>query len=342
MTATRSITSCAWRKAALAAMTWSVSAAAMAAGYVGTALPTFGGPQTVPNGIDNSGAVTGTSYSASWVQRAFLWKDGTMTDIGAAGATTSTGTESNPAGEVVGALSGNTYSMGFVYSNGVMTPLSWYAFGINAAGDAVGGDYVRAFLYRDGVSTDLGTLGGSSATARAINNAGTIVGYVNNVAGTPMRGFVWKDGVLTLIEPLAGDSTIALDVNDAGEVLGMTSIASDPNAWHVFVWKNGVMTDTGIAAVKGTIPAAGYAINNAGDVLTEGGVLIGGAFTPVANMLPPELAPGSHDGFYWFQPTLTSMNDAGQVVGMINAIDSVNRTGKTVGFVLSPSVLCNN
>lgn len=322
-----------------------MSFSAMATGYVATILPTLGGSQTVPKGIDSSGGVTGESHTGT-ARHAFLWKNGTMTDLGVlniGGSVGSWGFKSNPAGQVTGTLFGGAYPYAFGYANGVMTDIAYngYGYGINAAGEMVGGSNGRAFLYRDGVLNDLGTFGYGSATARAINNAGAVVGYVSAVNGSGLRSFVWKNGEVTIIEPMAGDSTIALDVNDAGEILGMTSIAADPNAWHVFTWKNGVMTDTGISAQKYTIPSEGYAINNAGHVLTPTGMLNNGVFTPVADMLPPELAPGLRDGFYWVWPKLTSMNDAGQVTGIIAKRPAGSPVFTTIGYVLTPAAVCN-
>lgn len=345
MTTTRSMVSNILRLTAVAAIGWSISTLAAAGGYVATVLPTLGGANTLPNGIDNSGAVTGESNTGQ-ARHAFLWKNGVMTDlgvIGTGGSTNSWGTKSNPAGQVVGTLFGGGTPYGFVHSGGVMTALaSGYGYGINAAGDVVGGGDTRAFLYSDGVLTDLGTFGRGSATARAINNVGLVVGYASNTDGSGLRGFVWDGASASFIAPMAGDSTIALDINDAGEVVGMTSIAADPNAWHVFVWKNGVMTDTGISASKYTLPASGYAINNAGNVLTPSGVLVNGVFTPIAQMLPPELAPGMRDGAYWMFPRLTGMNDAGQVTGSINRLDMSTYATKVVGFVLTPASICGD
>ena len=241
-------------------------------------------------------------------------------------------------------MSGGSYPGAYLYSDGVMKLITGgYGNGINAAGDVVGSSNSgSAFLYKDGLLTDLGTFARSTATAQAINNAGTIVGHSADTSGNT-RGFIWKNGGVTLIPPMAGNLTVAMDINDAGDVVGLTSIAADPNTWHVFIWKNGVMTDTGISAPR-TIPANGYSINNAGHVLTPGGVLINNVFTPVAAMLPPEWAQGyrPESNTFWYFPALTGMNDAGQLTGATKVQDMT--TGlliKVVGFLLTPGTMCN-
>jgi probable HAF family extracellular repeat protein len=73
---------------------------------------------------------------------------------------------------------------GLVFPGSVNYPYS-YGTGINDAGDVVGvlsnyTTYTReAFLYRNGQTQYLGTLGGSNAEATDINNAGDIVGTIN-------------------------------------------------------------------------------------------------------------------------------------------------------------------
>ena len=78
------------------------------------------------------------------------------------------------------------------------------AAAVNDRGQVVGSSLTRsgeehAFLWQDGVMTDLGTLRGKNygTYAFAINDLGQVLGYSNDHA------FLWQDGVMTDLGPLA-------------------------------------------------------------------------------------------------------------------------------------------
>src|SRR5215210_2921829 len=73
------------------------------------------------------------------------------------------------------------------------------AFGLNECGKVVGNstfaandDDAHPFLWSNGVMADLGTLGGSTGTASAVNQAGTVVG-ASLTSGSIPHAFFWKD-----------------------------------------------------------------------------------------------------------------------------------------------------
>lgn len=124
------------------------------------------------------------------------------------------------------------------------------AFGVNDKGWVVGfstteGDLgLHAFLWRDGVMIDLGTLAGSDplpySMALSINNRGEIVGFSETSIADPLgENFcgdflvclpaVWRRGVITTLPILGGNNGVATDINGRGEVVGRTDASQfDP------------------------------------------------------------------------------------------------------------------
>jgi len=116
-------------------------------------------------------------------------------------------------------------------------------FGVNEKGWVVGfstteGDSaLHAFLWRDGVMTDLGTLGGGDpvpySVALSINDRGEIAGYSETSIADPLGEdfcgaehfliclpVVWKEGVITTLPTLGGNNGVAVDINGRGELVG--------------------------------------------------------------------------------------------------------------------------
>ena len=87
--------------------------------------------------------------------RAAFWKDNEITDLGTFGGRWSVPLTLNDEGEVVGFA-----------SNAIPDPLALF----------LGGTQTRAFLWRDGVLLDLGTLGGDAAEALSVNHRGQVAG----------------------------------------------------------------------------------------------------------------------------------------------------------------------
>lgn len=145
------------------------------------------------------------------------------------------------------------------------------AYGINAAGQVVGmddnGNWTHATLWDGQERTDLGTLGGRSATAQAINNAGQVVGEAQTASGD-RRAFLWEDGVMTDLGTLPDTHTAwpsnlwsqANAINASGQIVGYSH---DALGMRAFLWEDGVMTH-----LEGLHVA--HAINDAGQIVGAG------------------------------------------------------------------------
>lgn len=93
---------------------------------------------------------------------------------------------------------------------------------------------------------DMGNIGFSnSATPRAINNRGTVVGDTFDISIGRVRSFVWRDGVVEFLPPLTeGFSATAYDINEAGEATGVSYVQM--SVQHAVKWlADGTAIDLG-------------------------------------------------------------------------------------------------
>lgn len=186
-------------------------------------------------------------------------------------------------------------------------PLSM-AHGINAQGWVVGESMTKsgadhAFVYRDGKMVDLGVVG-SVSTARALNDAGRIVG---DYYGKNYQGFVVADGKIADLGTLGSAYTVTYAVNAQGHAVG-SSYSTDARE-HAFFWDGQAMNDLG--TLGGTFSTARGV--NANDVVVGYAYLADGKYhaysgTKGAGLVDLGTLGGDYSGAH-------AVNDVGQVAG---------------------------
>lgn len=231
--------------------------------------------------VNDTGQVVGGSPLGSGDNHAFRWQQsGGMQDLGTLGGPDSYAFEINNSGQAVGSAccAPDTYLSHAVLwgSGGIvdlgdldpMWPAISAAYGINDAGQVVGGSYdefanFHAFLWQNGGMQDLGTLGGDYSAAEAINESGQVVGTARLANATP-HAFLW-DGGMQDLGALTWEQSIAYDINDKGQVVG--ALQTGPTS-HAFIWANGQMQDLNnlIDANSGWVLQEARAINNKGKI----------------------------------------------------------------------------
>ncbi|RZI43307.1 HAF repeat-containing protein [Herbaspirillum sp. HC18] len=238
-----------------------------------------GGTQSNGTGLNDHGDVVGWCAGPSMPNRAFLFSDGRMTDLGTFGGPNSGAAGINDKKTVVGyAYAGPLTVYAFKYDSGSLQILGALgrmnseATAINEKGDIVGGATLagaagtKAFLYANDTLTFLGSLGGTYSIAKAINRTGQIVGQSNAADQAPGHAVLFdKGGAVADLGTLGGRESVATGINDRGEIVGSshTTMNTDRTP-HAFLYKNGVMQDLG---TLGGPSSAAEGVNNAGTVV---------------------------------------------------------------------------
>ncbi len=313
-------------------------------------LGTLGGPSSIIFGLtgplNNAGEVTSCADTAALdpyfpndnpyfggdphVQDAFLWRHGSMHDLGSLpGGTGSCGQWISDSGIVVGASENGSFDTLAGYPavnavrwlNGKALNLGTFggsesvAWAVNSRGQIAGGaantipdayvdgvffygaTQVHAFLWQQGHMRDLGTLGGSSSQGFYINDRGDVAGLsftddiINPIVGLPTtHPFLWKDGRMIDLGSLGGAFGSANAVNNRSQVVGQSNMPGDLTN-HPFLWDRGVLTDLG--TLGGANGVANW-INQAGEVVGIAG-----------------LPDGTHHAFVWRRGVMKDVGTVG-------------------------------
>jgi probable HAF family extracellular repeat protein len=185
---------------------------------------------------------------------------------------------------------------------------------INNAGQIAGNSADNhAFIFHNGVLTDLGSLGGTSTTALGMNDAGQIVGLSTTTSGR-RHAFLYSDGTMTDVSA-SGDATqadsFASGINNAGQVVFTQSNGLVLSERGVFIYDHGVVT-----SLNSSPRHFANAINNHGQVV--GGIADPGeggrSFTAWRYSAGAFSFLGDGTGG---QKQATGINNAGQVLGYV-------------------------
>lgn len=222
----------------------------------------------------------------------------------------------------------------------------WIAGVANLSGDTE----EHAALWRNGVVTDLGTLGGnnSSVDSPVKNNNGLIVGFGQTSTIDPLgenfctwtctpsggacsasnqscRGFRWRNGVMNSLETLGGNNSFATGANNRGLVVGTAeNSAQDPNCtppqvldYKPVVWHGGSIHE--LPVVTGDAIGAAIGVNDNNQVVGATGMCGSG----------PALGPIAVHAALWQNESVTDLGNLGGVVN--NVAYAINETGQIVG-----------
>lgn len=268
---------------------WRPTIAAVVTGFSDTSTPD-------PLGTDFC------SFGTQLICRGFVWRDGVMSALPTLGGNNSLASAINDFGLVGGYAENTTLDKTCARPQYEAKPVLWdkgipqelptphgdrngFIFGVNNKGQAVGGSSacinhapsLHALLWRNGVPTDLGNLGGKLFTnALSLNDEGMVIGFSD----------------------LPGDTNYYLQPGS-----GSTG--------HAYLWSNGVMTDLG--ALPGDVQSFPNAINNRGQVVGAGSRAIlwqDGKVIDLNTLVPgPPFSP-------MYLLSANGINDRGEIVGL--------------------------
>lgn len=268
-------------------------------------LGTLGGLTSAALDINDRGQIVGMSHDTLDAQRggrvshAFIWEDGVMRDVGTLGGPFTIARAISNRGQIIG--------------------VSDLSFDAPDADPHMDGPH--AFLWEGGTMTDLGTLGGPSSRAVAINELGQVVGRSSVTRGdSPGTPFVWENDMMRDLStpglPFGGGAAI----NDRGQVVGNTYLGFDGGVRgpQAVLWEHGVMQQLG---TFGGPESAVTAINDRGQI-------VGWATTPSTWMWRGRQERYVQRAFLWENGEL---RDLGTLGGLTSGATDINERGQVVG-----------
>jgi probable HAF family extracellular repeat protein len=191
----------------------------------------------------------------------------------------------------------------------------------------------RAFLWRRGAETVLGTFGGPNSVAfKGPTEKGQVVGKAETSTPDPFGEdfclfstnliclpFVWQNGVMMPLPTLGGNNGIAFDLNNRGQVAGSAeNTTQDPTCpapsleAKPVIWEKDEIQE--LPTFTGDPLGAALSINDDGQA-------VGGSFDCSVSV--------SH-ALLWHHGTVTNLGNLGGVTN--NIAQNINNQGQVVGF----------
>ena len=289
-------------------------------------LGSLGGTISFGSSINDRQWVAGvSSLAGNDVQRAALWRSGSVKDLGTFGGPETHSSVLWPVKNERGLISGiaeqdEMNPLGEIWSCGRFFPTATRRI-------------CSAFVWENGRLRELDTLGGYNGFATGTNNSHQTVGWAENSIRDPsctdtqvlqFHAVLWGPGEDQIqdLRPLPGDSaSSATAINDRGEVVGISGICDRAfgrlSAKRMVLWKKGRPIE--IRNLGGVAWNTPMAINRRGHVVgfANRSSADGAAFRPRAFLSkhPRKIEDlGALDDDPFSQAL--GINDAGQVVGV--------------------------
>jgi probable HAF family extracellular repeat protein len=257
------------------------------------------GGDSAATGINDRGQIVGYARTASLSEiELFLDSDGRMKSIGKSSEFPYV-VSINDRDQIIGFSSqdgdAELKSGGRLTDLGSLNGLGSVAMGSNNHGAVVGYSYLKLptiepfpagsgsvpvappigiinngmehpFVYQHGHMTDLGTLGGTSAEATAVNNHGDVVGWSDTTGDGAQHAFLDRNGQMIDLGTLGGSDASATAINDHDQVVGWSYVGGYTRI-DQFLYSNGSMVD--LSALYPTLSQV-VGINNRGQIAAVG------------------------------------------------------------------------
>ena len=237
--------------------------------YVVQNIGSFGGTGCCNVVTDNDrGWVNGTSnLPGNKSFHPFLWRNGTLKDLGTLGGPNASVGGMNDQGDVTvgGSDTGTPDPLGEDYCG----------FGTHQT--------CLSYVWHEGKRTLIPTLGGNNNDVNTINNHGLVLAFAETTIHDPSciapqvlgyEAFTWEPatGKIHRLPPLKGDSvSVAFDMNDRGDAAGYSGVCGNGGG-NIFglqpadatLWRHGKPIYLG--SLGGTVVNTAFGVNNRGQV----------------------------------------------------------------------------